>query len=151
MKEMEQKAKTRKDLLTAAWAGDPLIINGRELVLSAGKNELLTHWGNILFNKSSGRDQTEAAAYGEMIYLCMLSGADEIRDFRALSESERHQKVMDFMLYNEDDFERAKEWVDHSSQMVSAALVEAMTPGKHEAERVQHSSQDSHALRSSMT
>lgn len=149
-KNMEQKTKTRKDLLTAAWVGEPLVINGRELILSAGKNELLTHWGNILFDKNSGRDQTEAAAYGEMIVLCMMSGPDEIKEFRSLSEAERHLKVLDFMLYNEDDFERAKEWVDHASRMVSAALVEAMTPGKHGEERTQTSSLESPASRSGM-
>jgi len=90
---------SRHNILASAWIGEPLTLNGRELVLSAGRYELLKSWGNALFADGE-TDQSSAHAIHEVALLCYANGV-MLDALRKMTAEDRHKSVVDFMLDHE--------------------------------------------------
>ena len=86
----------RHNILATAWTGEPLTLNGRELVLTAGRYELLKSWGNALF-ADGVTDQSQAHAMHEVALLCYADTA-MIVALRKMNREDRHKSVLDFMM-----------------------------------------------------
>lgn len=121
----------RDNLLSQAWTGEPLELNGRELVLSYGRQELLRAWGNELFC-DGGTDQTAVHAMGEIALVC-YSTMPEIYELRKMSREDRHEKVIDFMLNAEADMGRITQGIQDRIDAVKASMVESELLGKGDA------------------
>ena len=122
--------KTRKNLLDLAWTGAPLTIAGNEICLSHGRRALLASWGNSLFD-SKNTDQNQSDAMGEIVMVCSAT-KNRLMEIRGMTDSQRKQAVVEFMLDNEDELDAVFEGVADRLQAIAAANVEPATPGKPE-------------------
>ena len=91
----------RHNILATAWTGEPLTLNNRELVLTAGRYELLKSWGNALFTDGV-TDQSQAHAMHEVALLC-YANSFAITELRKMTADDRHKAVLDFMLDYEEE------------------------------------------------
>ena len=85
----------RNNLLEMAWTGPPLMIGGRELVLTWGRFSLLGAWKNPLFHKQDPDDPndkpnriSEPEAMGEVLLVCYAT-KDELKELRRMSDQQR--------------------------------------------------------------
>lgn len=86
----------RHNILATAWTGEPLTLNGKEFVLTAGRYELLKSWGNALFADGVS-DQSQAHAMHEVALVCYADSA-MIVELRKMTREDRHKAALDFML-----------------------------------------------------
>jgi hypothetical protein len=88
--------KTRYNILQTAWTSKPIMLDGRELIFTPGKYELLKSLENRLFIDHN-TDQTENHAIHEVVYFCFK---DEEEQFELLemSKEARHKAVIVFMM-----------------------------------------------------
>jgi len=86
----------RHNILATAWTGEPLTLNDKELVLTAGRYELLKSWCNALFADGIA-DQSQAHAMHEVALLCYADTA-MIAELRKMTREGRHKAVLDFMM-----------------------------------------------------
>jgi len=122
--------KNRHNILANAWTGDPLILNGRELVLSAGRYELLKTWGNVLFSDIE-TDQSQAHAMHEVALVC-YADQDLIGQLRKMNRADRHKSVMDFMLDWEEQLPAVIEGLVERITSVRLSGAESEETGKQE-------------------
>jgi hypothetical protein len=128
--------KNRHNILANAWTGDPLILNGSELVLSAGRYELLKTWGNVLFSDIES-DQSQAHAMHEVALLCYANTA-MIVALRKMTREDRHKSVMDFMLDWEEQLPAVIEGLVERITSVRLSGAESEDTGKQERQVQTH-------------
>ena len=119
----------RDDLLSRAWTGAPLELDGRELRLSAGRHSLLGYWKNSFF--ADNPNQSSLAAMGELVMVCWLD-KDELKAVQRMTDEEREKAVIDFMLEYEDQLPDIQEGIQLRMESIKAAVVESELPGKGE-------------------
>jgi len=129
----------RNNLLEMAWTGPPLMIGGRELVLTWGRYELLGAWKNPLFHKPDPDDHddkpnriSEPCAMGEILLTCS-STIEEIKQLRAMTAKERAGAVLNYMLEHEEEIGDAAIGIQQRIQSIEAAGVEIDDMGKPKA------------------
>jgi hypothetical protein len=121
----------RDNLLTLSWTGAPLVHNGRELVLSYGRFELLKSWGNELLSDAD-TDQSRSHAMGEIALVC-CSTKDEIKELNRMTADDRKAAVTEWMIDNEEATGDLFEGIEIRIAAIKAATVESETPGKEDA------------------
>ena len=121
----------RNLLLTNAYVGKPLVLNGRELCLSIGKYSLLEYWKNPLFCKDNPSGISEIAALGELIAVC-YEDKDELSRMRRMTVDEREECVLNFMLEFDDEIGAVVEGITDRMKSIEAAGVVSAEPGKQE-------------------
>jgi hypothetical protein len=121
----------RQNLLNQTWTGAPIMIAGREIILSPVRYALLEYWGNVLFN-GDNTAQNPAEGMGEMLLVCWMERA-ELKEMQRMTPAQRRDAVMSFMLENEDEVEAATLAMQERMQSVKASAVESVAPGKEDA------------------
>ena len=119
----------RDDLLSRAWTGAPLLLNGIELRLSPGRHSLLGYWKNSFFVDNP--EQSSLQAMGELILVCWAN-KDELKELQRMTDEDRAKRVIDFMLEVEDELTAIQEGIELRMQSIKAAIVESELPGKEE-------------------
>lgn len=104
------------------------MLGDRELVLSAGRFELLRFWKNAIMAESAN-DQTEIGALHEIAWVMWLTGA-EVKAAKRMTLGERREAVLDFALEHEDELSGIENGIKDRLMSIRAATVEAETPGK---------------------
>ena len=122
---------TREDLLSQSWTGPPLELNGRELTLSLGGIELLRRWRNPLVTGADS-DSSPFSAVAEIALVCYSDKAELIA-LRKMTEADRGEAVLDFMLENDGEMLRLQDGILERLKAMTAAAVESETPGKEQA------------------
>lgn len=118
----------RECLLSRAWTGEPLIVGGRELALSAGRYELLRYWKNAIMAETV-TDQTEVGALHEIAWVMWMT-KDEVKAAKRMTLEKRREAVLDFALDHEEDLLSIEDGIKDRLLSIKAASVEAETPGK---------------------
>ncbi len=126
----------RNNLLTSVWTGPPIMIGGRELVMTPIRYEQFSAWKNPLLYKPDPNDPSDAAnkiseiiAIGEILTLCHAS-SDEARKLRGMTENERAEAVAQFMWDHEDETDDAIKQMADRIKSMEAAGVEIDDMGK---------------------
>jgi hypothetical protein len=118
----------RECLLSKSWTGEPLTLGDRELVLSAGRFELLRYWKNAIMAESA-TDQTEIGALHEIAWVMWMTGP-EVKAAKRMTLEKRREAVLDFALDNEDELTGIEDGIKDRLMAIKAATVEAESPGK---------------------
>lgn len=121
----------RQDLLAKAWIGPQLEFRGEPLILSPVRYSILNYWRNYFFDNSNTA-QGEVDAVGEFILAC-VSSTDEMRELQRMPTEQRADKVREFMLEIEDQFDELMAGIRERLEAIRAAMVESELPGKEDA------------------
>ena len=124
--------KNRHNILANAWTGAPLTLAGRELVLTAGRYELLKSWGNVLFSDTESQ-QSQTHAMHEVALLCYASSA-MIVELRKMTADDRHKAVVDFMLDYEEELPSVIEGLVERITATKLSAAESEGGGKQEGQ-----------------
>lgn len=120
----------RHNILATAWTGEPLTLNNRELVLTAGRYELLKSWGNTLFVDGI-TDQSQAHGMHEVALLC-YADKEMIVELRKMTRQDRHKAVLDFMMDWEEQLPAIIEGLVARITSVKLSSAESEGQGKHQ-------------------
>ena len=132
----------RDCLLSRAYTGKPLTLNGSEIYYSATANEILREFQTAFFCGDGPGDQTHfhGVAEGLMVMELLAKGdVSRISELREMARQDRHKIVLTFAIENEDEIARLKPEILTRIESAMAATVESEMPGKPQAQALESS------------
>jgi hypothetical protein len=118
----------RECLLSRAWTGPELVLDGRALALSTGRYELLRYWKNSIMAEIEN-EQTQVGALHEIAWVMWLT-KDEIKAAQRMTTEKRREAVVNFALDYEDELAEIQDGIMERFRSIQAATVESDSPGK---------------------
>jgi hypothetical protein len=123
----------RECLLSRAYTGNPMTLNGVELAFSPLANEILREFKTALFTGDGDGTQTHQAGLCEGVLVMWLLAKDDragIAELRKMTRPERAARVLDFYLENEAGIDALKPEILARLESIAAAIVESEAGGK---------------------
>lgn len=121
---------SRQDILSKAWTGPQLELRGKPVILSPVRYAVLDHWRNFVFYNDSEQNPLEAIA--EIILVCSATNS-ELRELQKMKPEDRAEKVREFMLDIEDEFDDLSQGIQDRLVAIKSSMTENEKPGKGDA------------------
>lgn len=123
----------RECLLSRAYTGNPLTLDGVELAFSPLVNEILRELKTAVFTGDGDGSQTHQAGLCEgVLVMWLLAKGDKagIAELRAMTREQRAARVLDFYIEHEEGVDALKPEIISRLESVAAAIVESEEVGK---------------------
>ena len=123
----------RECLLSRAYTGIPLTLDGVELAFSPLVNEIVRELKTAFFTGDGDGTQTHQAGLCEGVLVMFLLASDDRKGLAALrqmSREDRARRVLDFYLEHEAGIDALKPEIIARMESVAAAIVESEAQGK---------------------
>ena len=123
----------RECLLSRAYTGGPMTLEGREIAYSALANEIIREFKTSIFNADAPQDQTDYCGIAECVLVMSLlerKDFEGVKALRLMSRPDRHSAVLSFALDHAAEIDRLQTEILARLESLQAAAVESVEPGK---------------------